>query len=663
MSLKEKLPSFNQWKRLFKILNKKEKIYFSLFFILFLFSFLFLSFNFYFNNTQIVPKQGGIYTEGLIGQPRFINPVYATSNDVDRDLTEILFSGLMKYDSNGNLVLDLAKGYNPENEGRGYTFYLKENVFWSDNEKLTADDIIFTIETIQNPDYKSELRTNWLGVDTEKISEYAVKFILDKPYSGFLERLTLKILPAHIWKEVSADNFSKSYYNLQPVTCGPYKIDKVDQDKKTGLINSLTLERDENYFNQKPYISKIIFYFFETEEDLVEATQQGRIKGLSLNNFQSQEIPSFLKEYALTLPRYFAIFFNPEESDILEKKEIRQALNYGTNKQELIDKVLADKATIVDSPILPEIFNFQAPETVYEYDAEKAKKILEDQGFKETENGYREKEIKKELAFSFKSELSYGSENKEVEELQRCLVNSEIVGEDIYPEKEITGYFGNKTKEAVIRFQEKYREEILDPGGYTKGTGTVGQSTRKKLNQICFDNTQETLPLKFSLVTVDDPVLKEIADLIKEQWQKIGVELEINVFSVSDLQYDCIKPRNYESLLFGEVLGIIPDPYPFWHSLQKVDPGLNLAIYENKKTDKLLEGARQLQDMETIQEKLEEFQNLLIADAPCVFLYSPNYTHLVSKEIRGINPGLIADPSKRFSQIEDWYIKTKRTFK
>jgi len=116
-------------------------------------------------------------------------------------------------------------------------------------------------------------------------------------------------------------------------------------------------------------------------------------------------------------------------------------------------------------------------------------------------------------------------------------------------------------------------------------------------------------------------------------------------------------------LLFGEVLGQTPDPFPFWHSSQKRDPGLNLAMYENKKCDKLLEEARGSLDEKIRKEKLEEFQGLLIEDVPAVFLYNPDYLYLVSKEIKGLNTKMIVDPSKRFSGIEDWYIKTKRVWK
>lgn len=108
---------------------------------------------------------------------------------------------------------------------------------------------------------------------------------------------------------------------------------------------------------------------------------------------------------------------------------------------------------------------------------------------------------------------------------------------------------------------------------------------------------------------------------------------------------------------------MIIDPLPFWHSSQKQDPGLNLAEFENKDCDKLLEDARQSLDDKERKEDLENFQNILIDEAPAVFLYNPNYLYFVDNKIKGLNAKIITDPSKRFEGIENWYINTKRTLK
>ena len=658
-----KFPHCSQWAKIPKVLSKKEKKALFVFFALALASFVFLFFDFYAKHTEIAPASGGIYVEGIIGQPRFINPVYAV-NDVDRDLLELLFSGLMKYNSHGEIIPDLAEEYKIKEDGKVYEFTLKQGIVWSDKQKFSVDDIIFTIKTIQNSDYKSPLRANWIGVEVEKVSDETVRFVLEKPYSGFLERLCLKIMPKHIWQDISPDNFARSPYNLQPVSCGRFKLKGFLQDK-SGLIESLTIEKEPNYFNKKPWISEITFNFLGNQEDIIKLSKQNKIDGLSLLPSQDYEnIGKEFSEYSFVLPRYFSVFFNTNnQQKILSKQEVREALNYATNKQEIIENVLSGNGAIKNSPILPKIYGYESPVEVYEYNLEIANQILEDIGFKKNEAGIREKKINKDASFHFKSRMDVGSKGKEVSELQKCLADQDVVGPDIYPDGDVSGYFGKKTKAAVIRFQEEYKEDVLEPYELSAGTGVVGKSTRKKLNELCFPAISETQKLEFALITVEDPILKQVAETLQAQWAKAGVKLHVQSYPISELQYDFIKPRNYEMLLFGEVLGTIPDPYPFWHSLQRTDPGLNLSLFANSKADKLLEGARVELDAGIRKEKYEEFQDILIKQAPCVFLYSPDFIYFSSSDVKGIDTGMIVDPSKRFAEVENWYIKTHRIWK
>jgi len=660
-------PSKNQWSQLFKILSKREKKVFIFFSSLFLFSFIFLSTSFYLDHTRVVPALGGSYTEGIVGFPRFINPVYAPLSNADKDLTELIFSGLMNYDGNGDLILDLAKDYQILDNGTIYEFHLKDNLIWQDGHKLSADDIVFTVEMIQNPDIKSPLRSIWLGVEVEKISDSTIRFTLKNSSSIFLENCVLKIIPKHIWENVSAKNFSFSPNNLSPTGSGPYKLKDLSQDKE-GKITSVNLIKNILHHGEGPYISKITFKFFETEEELIDAYEKRAVEGFSASTFKnlsfcqaSDQTPIKCKDtnlYALSLPRYFTVFFNEKNSKVLSEKDVRIALNYGINKQEIIETLFSGYGQEVHSPILPDIYNLQQPEKIYEFDLEKAKSILEEAGFFMTDEGVREKTVKKELSFAFKSTLVVGSKGDEVKELQKCLSRYP----EIYPEGKITGYFGSQTKAAIIKFQEKYKQEILAPFGLEKGTGDVKSKTREKLNEVCFDRPEEKMSLEFSLYTVDQSLMIKAARIIKSQWKELGVKVRVETFDINTLEREVLRKREFESLLFGEVLSFIPDPFPFWHSSQKGELGLNLANYENSKADKLLESNRQLLDEAERNQKLEEFQNILIDDAPVVFLYNPDYLYLVPEKIKGINEKIITDPSKRLADIQTWHIKTKRAW-
>jgi len=663
----KKWPNKNQWSQFFRILNKKEKFFFFIFFILFLLSFASILSNIYLKNTKIQPAQGGTHIEGIVGQPRFINPIYANS-DVDRDLNQLIFSGLMKYDDNLQVIPDLVEEYEIEENNTVYKFYLKENLFWEDKTPLTSEDIVFTIRTIQDPEYKSPLRANWIGVEVEKIGDQAVKFKLRKSYNGFLENCTVKILPKHIWQDVSPESFPFEVYNLEPIGSGPYKIVKVKSEKvnygKTERVEYIALKRNSFYHGINPNISDIKFLFFDNEKDLIKAAKKGKVKGFSLSYFK--DLGKKWQSKYISLPRYFAVFFNSSQSKIIADKNVRTALNYGTDKKELIKRVmeLPDdfpdiKKIVAYSPILPKIYGFDQPTEIYEFDIEKAKEILEEAGFKENENGIREKRIDKKLAFEFTKDLKKGSKGSEVQELQKCLSRFP----NIYPNGEVTSYFGDRTKEAVINFQEEHSQDILEPWGFDEGTGLVSKTTRAKLNEICFEVPDEILVLKLSLITVDQPQLVKVIEELQRQWKELGIEVEIKKLPVFQLEQDFIKPRDYEALLFGEVLGAIPDLLPFWHSSQKRDPGLNLSIYENKEVDDLLEKIRQSSDTLFRAEKLALIQDIIIEDMPALFLYSPDYIYFLSRDVKGVESEKIINPSKRFAEIENWYIKTKRVWK
>ncbi|MEK7482296.1 MAG: ABC transporter substrate-binding protein [Patescibacteria group bacterium] len=661
-AMKKSLKSFRsprQCLKFFKLLTLKEKIFLLACVCLFIGSAIVLIRCEYIKYSQAQPAGGGVYREGLVGQPRWLNPIYAPANDVDRDVSELIFSGLVKYNAQGKIIPDLAEQYKIEESGRVFYFKLKAGLFWQDGQPLTVEDILFTVKTIQNSDYKSPLRVSFLGVETEKISDTEIRFTLKDPYPPFLETTAFKLLPKHIWENIPAEKFSLAAENLQPVGSGPFKVASLKQDK-SGYVKTITLEVNPRYAGEKPFISKIQLLFYDNETGLIKAANRGEVDGFAV----SATSPSFFENrfsfYRLIMPRYFAVFFNLKQSPILKDKTIRQALNYGTNKEEIVNNVLGGLGKPVESPVLPDIYNYSEPTKIYEFNPVKAKELLEKAGWTDQNNdGKVEKTVKTTAAATISKNLQKGDSGPEVSALQKCLAKDTIV----YPEGTINGNFGESTKKAVIRFQEKYASDILKPAGLTDGTGTVLASTRAKLNAVCGKSPQETTPLKITLTTVNQSPLVQTAELLKQQWENIGVQVEIQKIGLGELEKDYIKKRNYESLLFGNVLASIPDPFPFWHSTQKNDPGLNLSAYEDKTSDTLLEGARKAMSGKERGQKYAKFQNALIDIAPAVFLYNPDYLYFVSKNIKGVKAGLIVDPSKRWSTISEWYIKTRRVLR
>ena len=267
------------------------------------------------------------------------------------------------------------------------------------------------------------------------------------------------------------------------------------------------------------------------------------------------------------LPRIFGLFFNQNVAPVFINKEVRSALNIATDKQAIIDNIIGGFGQIIDSPI-PKMEG-SVPDILTEAErVEKAKALLEKNGWKQNDAGIFEKKDKK-----------------------------------------------------------------------------------------------STTVLSFSISTGDAPELKETAYLLQSQWQKIGAEVEVKIFEIGDLNQNIIKPRKYDSILFGEIVGRDLDLYPFWHSSQRNTPGLNIALYTNIKVDKLLDSIRKTTDPEQQKSYLDDFNEEIQNDIPAVFTYSPYFVYIVPKKVHDVKLGTLTNPSERFSDIASWYIETNNVWK
>ncbi len=651
----KKWPTKKQWKRFREVLNTKEKLLFSFLILFTVGSFTWGVHSFYNSKTSLIPSKGGIYREGAVLSARFlyINPLFAIQNNIERDITEIVFDGLMRFNKDGDIIPHIASGYSTE-DNKTFNVVLRDDIYWSDGTKLTADDIVFTVKAIQNVDFQSALRQQWVDVGVEKISNYELKFILQEPSAVFKENLTLKPIPKHIFGDDMPREFRDSHYNIAPVGTGPYRYSD-RKESVDGNIEYFKLERNPYYFRQEPYLDNVYFYFFRNEEELLLAHKRGELDGFAVldairKDFPYDEIDGF-NLYTITLPRYFSVIFNLQSNSAVKEVAVRRALNYATNKEEILNRTLQDRGSIVSSPILPDFYNIKGSQIEHEYNLEKARDILVNAGF---ENGVKEQEER----FSFSEELKENAMGDDVRNLQRCFVYLREKDEGLYSKGEVTGFYDNETKEAVVYFQEKYREEILDPHNFSKGTGMVAGSTNDKLNELCEEIFDETMSLEIIITTGDDVLLTSIAEILKEQWRKVGINVEIKPEGSLILREEIIRPRNFEALLFGTMLSGVANPLPLWHSTKIDDPGLNLSGYQNKEVDSLLE--KIIAEEEERGERLIKLEKLITDDVPSIFLFNPYFNYFISKKYKGVNGGLFFQSSMRFENIDRWYVNTKR---
>ncbi|MDP3993396.1 MAG: peptide ABC transporter substrate-binding protein [Candidatus Doudnabacteria bacterium] len=352
-------------------------------------------------------KNGGTYTEGLVGQPRHINPVLAAT-PVDMDLSRIVYSGLYKFDTDLNLVPDLADVM-PEvaSNGKEYTVRLKEGLYWQDGIKITADDLVYTFQIVQNPDYQSPLRFSWSRVDVQKIDERTVKIITREASAPFVANFTLGILPKHIWQGVPAESFALSKFNLEPIGSGPFQIKEMNRGRE-GEIRSITLKTFDRYHAGRPYLDRVILKFYATTDELISAYQKRDIVGLGYRPFDDQlfiQPKSKLQQFSLPLPEYQAVFINRAKNPApLEDARVRTALAKSVDKQRIIAEVYGGRSSESYGPILPGHLGYheQIPGADMNiYDPEKSKSLLEEAGWQtDPESGFRKDKLNRVITIS-----------------------------------------------------------------------------------------------------------------------------------------------------------------------------------------------------------------------------------------------------------------------
>lgn len=518
-----------------------------------------------------VPDRGGYMTEGVVGIPRFVNPVLAIS-DADKDLVSLVFSGLLKATPDGKLAPDLAAHYEISPDGRTYTFTLRDDIFFHDGTPITTDDVEFTVHLIQDSTIKSPKRPIWDGVIVQKIDSKEIIFSLKQPYAPFVDNFTIGIIPKHIWKEVPTDQFSFSELNINAIGNGPYKIDKVKRNSY-GLSTYYTLKSFDDYALGQPFVKYINLSFYQNNEELLTAFKGGdidAISGVSPADLQALDL-SNSKVVTATLPRMFGVFFNQNQVPAFLNKEVRLALDTAIDKDRIIENIFYGYAKKIDSPV-PASLNETAENTT--------------------------------------------------------------------PASEVS-----RTDQAI---------SILTKAGWSINPQTGIMEKKIGAN---------TVSLSFSLTTSDSSELKQIAGLIQEDWEKIGVSIDLRVFEIGDLNQNVIRPRKFDALLFGEVVGREFDLYPFWHSSQRNDPGLNIALYANISADKILENLRTIQDADAREQKAREFEALFKSDLPATFIYSPNFTYVTPAKLVNVSLGELTAASERFNNIQEWYIETNKVWK
>ena len=399
--------------------------------------------------------------------PVTLHPLYNTQETVAQALY-LIFSPLINIEEDGTISSNLAESWAVNESNTAITITLKEGVKWHDGTPLTTDDVIYTLEQIKNiPDspYRNAV-TNLQ--ESVKIDETTFKLVYKGSYSGVLQTLFFPIIPEHIYNVSGADTLV-----IQPIGSGPYMYDGTISTK------SILLKANPNYFKGRPQIDEVQINYIPAGQSTLYAFKQGLIDviytmEMEWGKYTNDEASS---AYEMVSPVYEFIGMNHNKV-LFQNATIREALLYAINRQEMAHLFYLDHAIVTDTPISPVSYLYDRTLEIKNYDKEKAKLLLTQEGYeKDSSTGILNKSG---VPLSFT--LLVNQENNERMKLAKQIqvmyneigidMKIEAVNEDIYLERIMAKQFdaflgGYQLGYATDLSFALHSSSILGGGNYT----------------------------------------------------------------------------------------------------------------------------------------------------------------------------------------------------
>lgn len=671
----------------FRNLTKLEKIAAVVMIMIIILCTIQLVWVFYEEKSTIYPAYGGEYKEGLVGKAQHINPVLSfAKNNADEDISRLVFSGLMKYNPATRQLEDDIATHTLSVDKLVYTYTLRDGTKWHDGTPVTTDDIMFTFrDVIQNENFSHViLKDAFRDVVIEKIDDKTVTFTIQKPYKFFIANLTIGLLPKHILGIVPVENLALSEFNLAPIGTGPYKFNSFVPSEG---IAEVRLSVFEDYYGHKPYISYLTYMVYPSWDDLWEHLND--VNGFRVyDNRQAIELMGKYKLYDYQLFQYVALFLN-NKSPILSNEKLRLGLQLATNKQDIVDQLGGNK--IIDTPLL----EIDRENWVYQFDPKRAAGAFVDTewripgkkytgtGSDATDTVVTEADVNTEGTEPV-TNITGPNEGKdwETDEESFYITGNNPAGlKQLYvndyqlqlfkPEKGSFSFFASAKIGTLKKGVNVYRVYGIDENDEKKELDAIKIVYKPKETAIDTDESDDGYTrqnskgqkLRLNLITkTTPPVYVQVAEIVKQQWKKVGVDLVVKVLEGKEFD-EAVMKRDYDILLYGQNLGYNLDAYPYWHSSQTGDNGVNLSEYASFAADALFEEIRATHDEEKRKEGLNELQDVLSEETPAIFLYSPTYSYAVDNSMRSIAVNNLALHSDRLNAIHEWFIKQRYSFR
>ena len=333
------------------------------------------------------PAPGGTYVEGVIGEPRELNPLMFSNHGPDRDITKLVYAGMMRFDGSGQPTPDLAESWAVTADGLSYTFVIRSGLRWQDGVPLSLDDVIFTIGLMQSPDYPgpADIGELWKQVTVAKLNSSTLKLTLPEPYAPFLDHVTFPVLPAHMFSGVRSADLTLHPANLSPVGSGPFQVEDLILVGEESLPEVVLLG-NPFYHGVTPMLSRIKVKYYPDETSAIEALEQGEVMGVG--GLSQAGIASILTNddfdiHSSLLPETKMILLNQQNESLkfFREKKVRSALLLGLNRELFVNEFLSGQAVLATGPIPQGNWAYNYSLKNVDYDPDIAADLLKESGW------------------------------------------------------------------------------------------------------------------------------------------------------------------------------------------------------------------------------------------------------------------------------------------
>ncbi len=543
-----------------------------------------------------------VLVEALVGRISRLNPLLATYNPVDRDITALIFEGLTTTNQYGEIVPDLAESWTVSPDGLDYFVTLRQDVLWHDGLPFTADDVVFTFRLLGDPLFPGaeELRTFWRTVEVDALTETIVRFRLTQPLASFPDQLRIGIVPAHALAGTAVQDLARHPFNLSPIGTGPYQFEALTASG--GQIDGVQL-RVAPVYRQRPegqtgyQLDRLVFRTYDTVEAALAAFRAGEVHSIGTIPPEALDLARQtpgLSLYTTIAPRVGVLIYNWERSAVrfVRNPRVRLALAHAVDRPALVARHLSGRAVLADSPLLPTSWAYVPGSPWPAYDMAQAEALLQT------------------ASFLFEQPTPTPTPT----------VTPTPAEGEVTPTAEAT-----LTPEATPEAEAEAQEEPLR--------------------------------LSLTLLTYDDPALLALAGDIATAWGQLGFTVSVEGVSAAELR-ERLEAGDFDAALveFSFEPSADPDPFVFWHQGQ-YQTGQNYGGMDDRRISEELEAARRDPYGINRLEHYRRFQQLFAERAPALVLYYPLIGYAADARLQGVQLGFLGDPSDRFRTLQDWYFE------